>query len=140
MNSWDVAGTPLRVPYPGAWNGSLWSLYYEFICYVAVGVLGCAAVFRRSPVPMIAAWSLSVLWAVTLPRTAPYLGVGFDFEMLAKFMPHFLAGGVLATLLHRIGMHPLMAAGAAAFVGFALWISPEHGASVAGVALAYVLL
>ena len=27
MNHFDMAGNPAAVPYPGAWNGSLWSLY-----------------------------------------------------------------------------------------------------------------
>lgn len=140
MNSWDVAGTPLEVPYPGAWNGSLWSLYYEFVCYVVVGVLGCLALSRRSPVPITVLWALSVLWNVTLPRTAPYAGVGFDFDMLAKLLPYFLAGGVLNALRHRIGMHPGLALTAAVLGGAALWISPAHGGQVASLAIAYVLL
>lgn len=140
MNSWDVAGTPLDVPFPGAWNGSLWSLYYEFICYVIVGLLGCLALSRRSPIPVIVLWAVSVLWSVTLPRTAPYLGVGFDFEMLAKLLPYFLAGGVLYMIRHRLGMHPLAALAAAVLAGLALWISPAHGGQVASLCVAYVLL
>lgn len=140
MNSWEVAGTPLEVPYPGAWNGSLWSLYYEFVCYVVVGVLGCLALSRRSPVPITALWLVTVLWSVTLPRTAPYMGVGFDFEMLAKLLPYFLAGGVLHAIRHRIGMHPALAIAAAFLAAGALWISPAHGGQIASLAVAYVLL
>ena len=42
MFAFDVAGTPGNVPYPGAWNGSLWTLYYEFGCYMVVAALGSA--------------------------------------------------------------------------------------------------
>lgn len=140
MVSWDVAGTPLDVPYPHAWNGSLWSLYYEFICYVVVGLLGCLALARRSAVPVIVLWAASVVWSLSLPVTAPYLGVGFDAEMLAKLLPYFLGGGVLSMLRSRVGMSPLVALAAAVVSVLALWISPAHGGQVASVAIAYVLL
>ena len=35
MAHWDVAETPLGVPYAHAWDGALWSLYYEFFCYTS---------------------------------------------------------------------------------------------------------
>lgn len=34
-----IAGTLSGVPYGSAWNGSLWTLFYEFACYVAIGLL-----------------------------------------------------------------------------------------------------
>lgn len=46
---WDVAGTPSGIPYPGAWNGSLWTLYFEFLCYLIVGAVAVFAWVRRSP-------------------------------------------------------------------------------------------
>src|SRR6478752_3259915 len=39
INAYDVAGTPSAVPYPGAWNGSLWTLYFEFLCYLLIVLL-----------------------------------------------------------------------------------------------------
>lgn len=36
----DVGGTPLGTPFTGDWNGSLWSLIWEVLCYLAVAVLG----------------------------------------------------------------------------------------------------
>lgn len=33
-----IEGTLGDVPYPGVWNGSLWTLFWEGFCYVAVGV------------------------------------------------------------------------------------------------------
>lgn len=140
MVSWDVAGTPTDVPFPGAWNGSLWSLYYEFACYIVVALLGCIAMARRSAVPIVVLWAVSVVWSVTLPHTAPYLGVGFDADMMAKLLPYFLGGGVLYMIRHRLGMSPVVALGAAVLALLALWVSPEHGGQVASLAVAYVLL
>ena len=32
----DIAGTPSGIPFPGMWNGSLWTLQYEVLLYIAV--------------------------------------------------------------------------------------------------------
>lgn len=64
ISVWDIAGTPLGVPYPGAWNGSLWTLYYEFICYLIIGALGFLAVARRSP------WFIGGLFVVSVAAQA----------------------------------------------------------------------
>ncbi|MDI6630769.1 MAG: acyltransferase [Rhodococcus sp. (in: high G+C Gram-positive bacteria)] len=37
-----VAGTPFDVPYAGSWNVSLWTLWWEFACYLGVMGLGLA--------------------------------------------------------------------------------------------------
>ncbi len=33
-----IPGTLVDVPFPEAWNGSLWTLWYEFLCYIAIGI------------------------------------------------------------------------------------------------------
>lgn len=140
MNVYDVAGSPLGVPYPRAWNGSLWSLYYEFFCYLLVGVLGIFAVARRSPWPMLGAWAVAVAGRVLHGQLAPYLGAGWDMEYLTKLVPYFFAGGVLHTVKRRIGLHWLPALlGAAAFLGL-LAVNTRWGGQVGSIFLAYVLL
>jgi peptidoglycan/LPS O-acetylase OafA/YrhL len=37
------------VPYPFVFNSSLWTLEYEFTCYLCVAALGIAGVIRRAP-------------------------------------------------------------------------------------------
>ncbi|WOP20116.1 acyltransferase [Raineyella sp. LH-20] len=39
MNVWNVGTTLADVPYPNVWNGSLWTLWYEFGAYLVAGVL-----------------------------------------------------------------------------------------------------
>lgn len=140
MNAYDVAGTPFNVPYPGAWNGSLWSLYYEFYCYILVGLVGIFVVARRSVWPMIAAWAASVLARVLHGPLNEVFGVGFDMDMLTKLVPYFFAGGVLHVLKRYVGMHWAVAAvSAGIFVGL-LSLSPEWGGQMGSVFGAYVLL
>jgi len=40
VSIWDVAGTPAHVAYPGVWDGSLWTLRWEFECYIAIALMG----------------------------------------------------------------------------------------------------
>lgn len=46
----QIAGTPIDVALPPAWNGSLCSLYQEFQCYLIVAGLAMDSWVRRSPV------------------------------------------------------------------------------------------
>ncbi len=41
-----IPGTLETAPFSDAWNGSLWTLWYEFLCYVAIG-LGVSFIPRR---------------------------------------------------------------------------------------------
>ncbi|WP_374022818.1 acyltransferase family protein [Mycobacterium sp. HNNTM2301] len=36
----DIGGTPRGIPNAGMWNGSLWSLIWEIMCYLVVAVIG----------------------------------------------------------------------------------------------------
>lgn len=141
MNAYDVAGTPLGVPYTGAWDGSLWSLYYEFLCYLIVGILGLFTIFRRSATPLLCAWALSVVLRMSVPRFAPYYGAGIgDLELLSKLLPYFLAGGVLFTVRKRIGMHWGLAAISVVTATAALNMSEYWGGQLASVPIAYLLM
>lgn len=140
MTRWDVAGTPLEVPYPGAWNGSLWSLYYEFWCYIVIAVLGLLALARRSPWPALLLWAASVAGWVHVHRSGLYEQIGFDLQMLGKLLPYFLAGAALQMLRGRIGMHPLLALAAAAGFVLAVRWDPVIGGQIASLCGTYVLL
>lgn len=102
MNDYSVAGTPVDVPYPGAWNGSLWTLYYEFLCYLVVGVLACWAVVRRSPWGLAGAFVASVLVQAFLPVVLQYTGQNQDVVFMAKLLPYFLGGALVYVLRDRI--------------------------------------
>jgi peptidoglycan/LPS O-acetylase OafA/YrhL len=47
MNMWDVSGTPAHNPVPAKWDGSLWTLDWEFACYLTVALLGALGLLVR---------------------------------------------------------------------------------------------
>ncbi len=47
ISQWGIADTLQHVPFAGAWNGSLWTLQFEFLAYVAAGLLLTSRLVRR---------------------------------------------------------------------------------------------
>ena len=137
MNHYDIAGTPLNVPYSGAWNGSLWSLYYEFLCYLVVAALGCFAVFRKSPWFLTALFAASVVAQANIDVINRYTNGNFDVVLLFKLLPFFLGGAVLFVWKSRIGIHWLPAV--ASLVVSLLMVSafPAWGGQASGALIAY---
>lgn len=43
----DIDGTPRDVPYPSVWNGSIWTLAWEFACYLLVLGMGLTRLLRK---------------------------------------------------------------------------------------------
>jgi peptidoglycan/LPS O-acetylase OafA/YrhL len=105
----DVGGTPSGVPWPNGWNGSLWTLQWEVLCYIGIAVAGVVGLLARRwviPVAMALAIFASALappWAMSLleepqdvqqqidPETA-LLVVG---AIASRFAVMFLAGALL---------------------------------------------
>lgn len=140
INSYDISGTPANVPYPKAWNGSLWTLYYEFICYLLVALLGTFAIVKNKTWPMAVAFLASVaLWAV-YPWLKPLMQSNYDFELAARLTPYFLGGALVQVLSKRIGMN--MSLGLSSWIAaFAIvFLVPNFGAQLAAPFIAYGLL
>ena len=98
MNVYHVAGTPSG---PHAWTGSLWSLYYEFACYVIVGLLACWAVYRRKPALAIAVFLLATAARVEHTHVASFAHAR-DVAQMVQLLPFFMAGSVFYLLRDRI--------------------------------------
>lgn len=110
-------------PYGGETNGSLWTLYYEVLCYGAVMVAGLLGVFRRWG-PLAAATLLYVAAngiVVLLPEDAVPGGVR---TFLALGMP-FATGVAFYLCRHWLPLHPAilvaLAGGAALVKGTPLY-------------------
>jgi peptidoglycan/LPS O-acetylase OafA/YrhL len=96
MNQYGIFGMPLKVPYPGAFDGSLWSLEYEFRCYLYVAVVGVLGLLRRTwaGLAVVAALMVVPLAAQTSGAVAAkvtWLGDG----LMLGLMAHFFAGALL---------------------------------------------
>lgn len=140
MVTYDVAATPAGVPYPGAWNGSLWSLYYEFYCYAVLAFLGIFAVIRKSPWPITVLFAASVVVHASIQDVSAYTQGNFDFDLLFRLLPFFLGGAVVQVWKHRIGIHWLPGAASVAAAVAITALVPNWGGAASAVFIAYGIL
>lgn len=89
----DVRGTPHGTPAGPAWNGSLWSLIWEVMCYLAVAGIGMLGLANRGWVsPAILAFAI-VGAALLPPLTFP--GVWTIPQLAARSAIMFASGALL---------------------------------------------
>lgn len=138
--SYDIAGTPANVPYPGAWNGSLWTLYFEFLCYLLVAFIGFVPLFKKTPWPMVVAFLVSVaIWA-NIGTLKPYLQSNLDFELAARLVPYFLGGAVVQVLSSRIGIHKVAGPVSVVLAAASIFFVDGFGGQLAAPFITYALL
>jgi peptidoglycan/LPS O-acetylase OafA/YrhL len=138
INAYDVAGTPSAVPYPGAWNGSLWTLYFEFLCYLLVGLLVCLRIVRRQPWLVALGFAVSVLAWASIDAWAP--GAYPDLVLLARLLPAFLGGALVQVAIRRRPLRTPVALAAIAIAGVLVVTVDHWGAQLASPLVAYALL
>lgn len=90
-------------------NAPLWTLWFEFVCYLVVGVLGASRVFRRHWWPWLLLLVVSIVvhacedlrqdalpansWVWTLMTVAPFFFAGcLAFVLRSKLPPRGVAG------------------------------------------------
>lgn len=141
IGAYDIAGTPAGVPYPGAWNGSLWTLYYEFLCYLIVGVLAVFPWVRRRAWHLAVAWVASVLLYVGWGHgVATLLSGNGEAYLLFKLLPLFLGGALVQVVRHRLPLHWVGALLSAGMILGAVWAFDGWGAQATAPFMAYLLL
>lgn len=130
----DIAGTPLGVPYEGVWNGSMWTLWWEFLCYLAVLGLGLLGLLRRS-------WVLPAVFVILVALTAlTTFGHVENWYALqaARFGLMFTAGALVYQFRHRIPVTLWLAVASAVVLVAALFL-PNYRL-LAALPLAYLVL
>jgi len=106
LNQHPIAGTPRGVPVPGTWDGSLWSLFYEFLCYLVLAALAVTRLLRRRL--LIAALAAGVWIAEVVVTSVPSLNARFnlfthyDAMLMLQLLPIFLTGSLLYLYRDRI--------------------------------------
>jgi peptidoglycan/LPS O-acetylase OafA/YrhL len=106
LQSLTLPGTLLHAPYGQPWNGSVWTLWYELLCYVAVGVALAIPVVRRSVWPLAGAAVLAAGANLTYSRSD-------DLAVFLHLAVYFAAGATLRMLGERVPCRGDLAAGAA---------------------------
>jgi peptidoglycan/LPS O-acetylase OafA/YrhL len=94
----EIGETLVGLPFPAAWNGSLWTLRYEVSCYAVVGALLLIGYLRRQKLvlPLLFVFSTAFSLAVHASSTG---GMAAD---LALLVPFFAAGATLFMYAERI--------------------------------------
>ena len=134
VKQYSIAGTPTDVNLPGVWNGSMWTLFWEFLCYLGVLALGVSRLLRLR-------WVVPVLLACTIlgVLATSYGPVGnYWVKNGAHFGIMFLAGALVFQLRHRLPLNSLLVAVSAAVVILSAWL-PDYRV-VAALPLAYLLI
>jgi len=139
IDTYTIGATLQSVPYPGAWNGSLWTLFFEFCCYMIVWLLGGLALFRRNAALAGAVYLLSLFVWIAIP-VAERLGLDGSFMLLAKLAPFFLGGAFVYFIVERSGINPLLGVTSLVLAGLLIVGVPHWGGQAAAPLLAYGLL
>jgi peptidoglycan/LPS O-acetylase OafA/YrhL len=131
MNYYDIAGTPTGTFYPRpgtaapiAWDASLWTLWWELLCYAGVATLATLGLLRRRPVLVIAAILLvvSAVYSVGGAQLPPIP----MFQGTSRFGLYFLAGSILCLYADRIPASGRLAAASALVVVASFFLFDQH--------------
>jgi peptidoglycan/LPS O-acetylase OafA/YrhL len=93
-----IARTLANVPYANAWNGSLWTLPVEFICYIAIACLLSIALVRRNRAILIAVF----LVASAIDMVAVELSFPIAAQDVVGLTTCFIAGSLLYVYRDRV--------------------------------------
>lgn len=122
-------------PYPAAWNGSLWTLWFEFGCYL---VLGGLMIFSRLRRPGVLVGLFVGCVFLNVAQAEFGLQLPFRIEWAVDLGSYFFAGAVLCVYADRIASSSSLALVAAAILGVAALT--EHVQAVGALPLAYLLI
>nr|WSX51227.1 acyltransferase [Streptomyces sp. NBC_00974] len=132
-NGWDISGVIAEgkargTNFDGGINGALWSLKYEILCYVMVGILGASGVLQRARkfVPLVVValglvilndWIDSPKWRgipgdLGSAVSVPALGA-MSVHSLIVLVFAFLIGGTFQLYRDRLPVNDLLALGSA---------------------------
>lgn len=131
---WAIGDTLASAPMPDQWNGSLWTLGYEFGCYVIVGMVLALAWFRARAMALV----LAGLTAMAVLR------FGFGIETLGvapvRLGSFFAAGALLRLAGDRVPFSGRIAALCMLAVPLVYFAGASWYLAIAPLALAYLLL
>jgi peptidoglycan/LPS O-acetylase OafA/YrhL len=99
MHSYLISGTPAHVPDPGGWDASLWTLEWEFLCYLGIGLLAILGLLLRRRIVLllgVVAWLCEFLMYLHI-QVVPHL-----LWTMLRFTPIFMVGALLYLYRDRV--------------------------------------
>jgi len=110
LREFHVHGVFANNPYPGVLNGSVWSIQYEFWCYLGVAMMFAVGLLRRRGW-VLACFVASVAISIAFQAQGWILGGKFAGVVLgspqlwARLLPYYLAGVAFYSFRDRIRLH-----------------------------------
>lgn len=129
-----IPGTLTDVPYPGDWNASLWTLKWEFSCYIAVWLLGLVGLLGKKRVAILL---FVVLTAASIVGATDDLPKVLDDAV--RFGLMYQAGVLLYLLAPWIRVSFLGLIASAVLITVAAYAAPDYR-TVSALPLAYFLV
>lgn len=131
----DVGEMLGGVPFPGVWNGSLWTLGHEALCYVVVGLVFLLPGRSRR----LAILALFVASSIVAGASAGGLSIlPVTGSTFCALLSYFLSGALLYLWRDRVPFH---AAGDVAAVALVLALAAAGAfPGLAGLPVAYLLM
>jgi len=134
----DVGGTPRGIPVEGGWDGPLYTLIWEVMCYLAVAALGVVGLAKRRWVSAVA-FALALVIAASLPPIAtPDASTWTIAQLAARFAVMFAAGAVLYQFRDVIPARWWLVA-VSVIIVIAAGLLPDYRV-IAAIPLAYALI
>ncbi len=134
----DIGGTPQGIPLAGTWNGSLWSLFWEVVCYLCIALIGVVGLATRRWVSPIL-FLLAVAGALALPPLTASPETWTFPQIAARAAIMFAAGAFLFQWKDVIPAHWLLVVVSVVIVVVASILLPDYRI-VAAIPLAYALI
>jgi peptidoglycan/LPS O-acetylase OafA/YrhL len=134
MFFYDIGGTPQNVPFPGAWNGSVWMLKWEVAAYAGLLAIGIAGAVRKR----IFILTLAILfWILVLVNSLTDIVASNHFHEASRFGLMFSTGATLWAYADRVRVDWRLAVLACLGIVVGVWL-PDYRLSAAP-ALSYVV-
>ena len=135
IQQWGISGTLTDVPYQGVWNGSLWTLFWEFVCYLGILALGLLRLLRfRLLLPVLFVLATVGLVAVLINPTGSAL-----IDPAPRVASLFLAGALVFQFRDKLPVSWPLIAAATVVVAAATLLPAAHRIPVA-LPMAYAVI
>jgi peptidoglycan/LPS O-acetylase OafA/YrhL len=132
----DIGGSPQNVPWPHDWNGSLWTLKWEFICYLGVMCLGLLGWLTKRHVVVAL---LALVWCGAFVVATTSLETNHSVDAMARFALMYMSGVGLFVLRRSVPVTPVAVAAALGGAIMAGAVVPDYQL-VAALPLAFGLV